>query len=103
MADPFINVATDKAGTPAQDPHEIDENVKAVAGVTKHVPLGISRGAATEPGAAGLASDPDIPIMGIAGVHLETAAQVAKGDTVGTESRLHPVSPGATDYAREVH
>lgn len=102
MADPVIQVATDKAGKLSQDPHKIDENVKAVTGVSAHEPLGVSTGAATEPHAAGLASSPTHPIMGVAGARLETGATfVAKGDTVGTESRLHPVSPAATDYKHE--
>jgi len=98
MADPFVNVATDLAADPSQDPHEISENVKSIAGIASNEVLGISKGASTEQAAAGLASSATQPIMGIAGARIETAAQVPKGDVVGTKSRLHPVSPGATDY-----
>jgi len=102
MADPVIQVATDKVGKLSQDPAKIDDNVKAVVGVTAHEPLGVSRGTHPDPHAAGVASSATHPIMGVAGARLETDATfVAPADTVGTESRLHPVSPNADDYTHE--
>jgi len=52
----LLQTATDKAGILSQDPNEIDNDVGAVTGVVASAPLGISKGASTELGAAGLPS-----------------------------------------------
>jgi len=97
-----VQTATDKAGVLSQDPNEIETDVSGVTGVVASAPLGISKGANTEPGGAGAASSETKPIMGVAGAYIETDGTfVSDEDSVGTESRLHPHSFQNEDYRNE--
>ncbi len=97
-----VQVATDKAGIISQDPLEVYLDTSGVAGVVSAEVLGISKGANMEPGGAGSPSSTVYPIMGIAGVRIETDLSfVSPEDSVGVSSRLHPVSYSNVSYRNE--